>query len=153
MRAFDSLSFPLLVVAQSERRSGIALISRPFKVERARCTKKHISEICLGGSTPRAVLVTHATRWRCAPRTSSSRQFVCPIVAISVAAACELLECAPTVQAAVARITDGYPELERRFAPLTRAIGRSDAVRNTQPLLAALMVAHAASVAHLMKHG
>ena len=153
MIVLDDVAFPLLVIAKSKRRSGIALLRRPLLLDIARCSKKSVSRPGLRVAPPRAVFLTHATRWQAIPQPAEIAQVACPVTAIPVTAACEFLECGATVQDATQRVIDAYPQLERRLAPVLEARGRSDTVRNAQPLVAAMIVAHAVSVAHLMKHG
>jgi hypothetical protein len=75
------------------------------------------------------------------------------VLALTLRAACEFLGIEPTRFAIIERLLDAYPELEPRLLPLQRATVRTDRVRAALPLLAALIIAHASSVAHLVEHG
>lgn len=98
---------------------------------------------------PATLLHVNGTCWRSdtpPPRMAGA-------LAATVRAACDFLGCAPTRKSVVERVVDGYPDLEPRLSPIVRSRSRDDRLRAMQPLLAAMLVAHAASVAHLMKHG
>lgn len=97
---------------------------------------------------PVTLVYTNGTHWRFQrpPFTPGN------VAATTVRAACAFLGCTPTPSGVVARLLDAYPELEPRLRPVAQARWRTDRVRAAQPLLAALIVAHAVSVAHLMQH-
>lgn len=98
---------------------------------------------------PRTLIHVNGTRWtiQAPPLTPNG------VLAITVRAACEFIGIEPTRFAIAQRLLDAYPEQEPWLLPVARAIIRTDRVRAAQPLLATMIVAHAASVAHLLKHG
>lgn len=98
---------------------------------------------------PRTLVHVNGTCWRMERPASTAEG----AVASTVRAACDFLGIEPTRFAIVERLLDAYSDLEPRLLPLQRATVRTDCVRAAQPLLAALIVAHACSVAHLIQHG
>src|SRR5690606_42031268 len=74
-------------------------------------------------------------------------------VGLTVKSAGDWLAIEPSRVPVVKRLIDVHPEMEPRLRLVVRSTMRTDRVRAAQPLLAALIVAHAASVAHLVRYG
>jgi hypothetical protein len=152
-REFPAPEFPLAVCAQSGRSAAFVLAQHPLEVEAQFVVETgafgRLLNDFVGLFQPATLLHVNGTEWRVetAPLSAGSA------LAITVRAACEFLGCAPTRNSVIARLLDAYPELEPRLRLVAQSRRRDDRVRAAQPLLAALIVAHAASVAHLVKHG
>lgn len=161
MTAHSRDDFPVLSVALSGRGIGLALLAKPLQLNAAACWESRKGSVGVDArlqrlaSEPQRVLVTHATLWHRAPSATDVAglhvETECQF--ISVEDACRTLESEPTPSAIAERLIDAYPELSGRLERFLQAPGRTDRIRYAQPLLAALTVAHAASVEHLMKHG
>jgi hypothetical protein len=149
---FVDCAFPLVVSATSTREAALVLLERPLATP-ARFTMKpallrRTRDNIVALFEPLAVVHVNGTCWHVehAPTTRGD-------LSITVRCACTFLGIEPTRYAIVERLLDVYPELAPRLLPLQRANIRTDRVRAAQPLLAALIVAHACSVAHLVQHG
>jgi len=162
--------FPLIVVALSSRKAGFAAATGPMKIdaaqswsvrhvapdERLQLLERRILRV-VEKFDPETILVTHGSRWRLDARVRTSFRVAAHKLGLRIAffdleEACRILGCERRLRAAAERVVDSHPDLERRLRPVL-ASPTSPAVRDRRPLLSALAVAHAASVAHLIKFG
>lgn len=151
--SFTVPAFPLVVTASSTRDAALVFVDRPlaspnhFTMRLASLERTSTNVAAL--FEPRTLVHVNGTCWRMDHPMATPKG----ALAMTVLAACGFLGIEPTRFAIIERLLDAYPELEARLLPLQRATVRTDRVRAAQPLLAALIVAHACSVAHLVEYG
>ena len=162
--------FPLLVIALSSRRVGFAAATGPMRLDAVRSwSVQHVPTVrrtCLlkrrivqavGRFEPRTILVTHGARWelgrevRRRIRSSAHALGLC-VDLLDLDDACKMLGVA-SLRAAAERIADSYPERTRFVRPFLSPSAKESNARDRRPTLSAMTVAHAVSVAHLIKFG
>ena len=153
-------AFPVLALALSPRGGALVVFERPLRVSERQSWRKstwrYVERAC-ASLQPRTILVTHGARfsalapvWRAAPRHTLPAGVQRETLRLEDA--CTILGCDARLPAIAARLLDMYPEQAARL----RCFGanpRSDRARASRPLLSAFAVAHAASIAHLIKFG
>jgi hypothetical protein len=145
--------FPLVVSASSARDAALVLVDRPLAslthfTMRSPSLERTCSNI-IALFEPRTLAHVNGTCWQ----TERPIVKINGVFALTVRAACECLGIELSRFAIIERLLDAYPELGPRLLPLQHARVRTDGVRSAQPLVAALIVAHACSVAHLLERG
>lgn len=158
--------FPVLAVAVTSRRMAYVAMNRPLYLDdlrswETRRARQSMLRRIVGACTwhgVRAVLVCHGS-CGLVPVDFLDRlreaipQHVDRLETLGLASAREIIGCDQTHPAIAERLIDAYPEVGKHLAPLSLRRTRTDAVRDARPLLSALAIAHAASVAHIMKFG
>jgi hypothetical protein len=107
---------------------------------------------------PKSLLVTHGARWRfgTSPRQRIkvvARELGVRLDFVDLEQARCILGCARQLRAVAERIVDSYPERAPLVRPFLSASTGAANARARRPTLSAMTVAHAASVAHLIKFG
>ncbi len=156
-------AFPLLSLALSTQRSTVIAMASPGRVDatanwtsrNSRPAEKLQQELERLSTriSPRNLLVMDATRWTGSGAVASLvplefRERIRPAY-MPLEDACAILGCERTLVALAKRLTEAYPEFAPRFECFAKPHLHRDRVRRTRPLLSALAVAHAASIAQL----
>lgn len=152
-------AFPLLVVAVSRRGCALVAMSGPLSIDARQSWRKpswrYVAQVA-SWLEPRSVLITHGSRLRSRGVPCDLPRGILPADArtetLHLGDACAILGCIPMVTAIAARLIDMYPEQTARFRCFASG-AQSDRARTARPLLSALAVGHAVSVAHLIKFG
>ena len=162
--------FPLAVVAVSSRKAGFVVLRAPLAhdvvrswslrhlgaaLKRRALIERRILHATLWFK-PAILLVTHGSRWGVESASRSRIRYILRRIPVSVRfmgleEACSILGCHRSLKAIAERLLDVHPELEPRIRHALNA--QSSNARDIRPLLSALAVAHAVSVAHISKFG
>lgn len=163
--------FPLVVLAVSSREVGFVAATGPMRVDAARSwivrkvapgTRRQFVEArvleAVAKFDPETVLVTHGTQWSVDEATKkacldSAMNLRLEVAFLDLGEACDLIGCDRRLHSAAERVTDWFPRFARRLRPALAGRPDRGALRDIRPLLSALTVAHAASVAHVIKFG
>jgi len=165
--------FPLLAVALSNRKVGFVAVESPLRMDppelwhlrqlggpeaRERATRKRLLR-AIAYYRPRTVLLAHGTRWTLTPvdiraaRRVSAGISDATVEVVTVGDACKVIGCDDSLRAVTLRLCDMYPALEPKLRQFLSGSQRPVDVRDTRPMLSALAVAYAASVAHVVRFG
>ena len=162
--------FPLVVIALSSRRVGFAAAAGPMRLDAVRSwSVQHVSASrrmpllklrvlrAVERFEPRTILVTHGARWGLGRRVRArvrnlARTLGLRIELVDLGDACRIVG-VNRLQAAAERIVDSYPERARFVRAFLGPTAIASNARDRRPTLSAMTVAHAASVAHLIKFG